>query len=88
MSPSRPKPAPLNAPKPRKTVRQPPPRLNAPKPPKRAARPIAGASHVDVVLGAADARWLDRFAATHRPPISSRAEALRRLIDLVRAQQG
>jgi hypothetical protein len=86
MSPSRAKPKPLSAPKPVKVVRQPPPRLNVAKSPRRAARPVAGASRVQVVLGAADARWLDEFAATHRPPISSRAEALRRLIALVRAQ--
>jgi hypothetical protein len=86
MSSSRAKPNPLSVPKPAKTVRQQPPRLNAAKPPKRAARPVAGASRVDLVLGAADARWLDEFAATHRPPISSRAEAVRRLIALMRAR--
>lgn len=86
MSESRAKPRPLSVPKPAKTVRHQPPRLNAAKPPRRAARPIAGASRVNVVLGAADARWLDEFAANHRPPISSRAEALRRLIAVMRAR--
>lgn len=87
MSPSRAKPGPLTLPKPARTARSQPPRLKAAKPPRRAARPVARASRVEVVLGANDARWLDEFAASHEPPISSRAEALRRLIALARAKR-
>lgn len=62
-----------------------PARLNIQPPPRRVAKPLVGAARIQVTLGPADLAWLDAFAASHRPPITNRAEALRRVVALARA---
>ncbi len=63
-----------------------PAKLNIQPPPRRVARPLVGAARIQVTLGPADLAWLDAFAASHRPPITNRAEALRRVVALARAK--
>jgi hypothetical protein len=86
----RPKPPRLAAPRPPERTAARPQVIGSGAAMRRARRSSgreSDSARVSVSLGPDDLEWLDAWAAAHRPPITARSEAIRRVIADLRGRR-